>query len=252
MLNDTSTHFTAFPSYTLEPVPRILPWLSDFHLSLVLPVAAYWFMSLLFFFIDKKDYFSQYRLHTPEEFKQRNRVTVAEVLRSVLFQQAIQTALGLFLGWAMDAGDFYGRDDYEVAVWAARVRKGRYALPWVFALVGIDATTLGHQLQIHTRSLGDSGSTKMAVSLVESILHPHLGDGLTYGFAPWEIWVAKLIYWFLEPAARFGIAIMFSDSWQYFWHRAMHSNKWMYRAFFPPSSHLPFIRRLSPSFTWYG
>ncbi|KAL8640293.1 MAG: hypothetical protein Q9228_002776 [Teloschistes exilis] len=252
MLNDTSTHFTVFPSYTLKPVPRILPWLSDFHLSLVLPVAAYWFMSLVFFFIDKKDYFSQYRLHTPEEFKQRNRVTVAEVLRSVLFQQAIQTALGLFLGWAMDAGDFYGRDDYDVAVWAARVRKGRYALPWVFALVGIDATTLGRQLQIHTTSLGDSGSAKMAVSLVESILHPHLGDGLTYGFAPWEICVAKLIYWFLEPAARFGIAVMFSDSWQYFWHRAMHSNKWMYRAFLPPSSHLPFIRRLSPSFTLYG
>ncbi|KAI4201644.1 MAG: hypothetical protein LQ350_003123 [Teloschistes chrysophthalmus] len=229
MLNDTTTEFTAFPSYTLKPVPRLLPWLSDFHLSLVLPVAAYWFMSLLFYYIDRMDYFSQYRLHTPEEFKQRNRVTVAEVLRSVLFQQAIQTSLGLYLGWAMDAGDFYGRDDYDVAVWAARVRKGRNALPWILALVGIDATTLGRQLQLHTTSLGHAESTKMAVSLVESILHPHLGDGLTYGFATWEIWTAKAIYWVLEPAARFGIAIMFSDSWQYFWHRAMHTNKWMYR-----------------------
>lgn len=196
-------------------------------------------MSLLFYYIDRKDYFSRYRLHTPEEFKQRNRVTVAEVLRSVLVQQSVQTAFGLFLGWALDAGDFLGRDDYDVAMWAARVRKGRNTIPWLLAVLGVDATTLGRQLQIHTTSFGHYGSTKMAVSLVESILHPHLGDGLTYGFAPWEIWAAKLIYWLLEPAARFGIAIFFSDSWQYFWHRAMHSNKWMYRAFcsFPsPSS----------------
>ncbi|KAL8719823.1 MAG: hypothetical protein Q9225_003226 [Loekoesia sp. 1 TL-2023] len=217
------------PSYTLNPVPRLLPWLSDFHLSLALPVAAYWFMSLVFWYIDKKNFFAQYRLHTPEEFKQRNRVTVAEVLRSVLFQQAIQTALGLFLGYITEAGDFYGREEYDIAVWASRVHRAKDAVSWILAVIGIDARTLGHQLQLYTASIKPTAGPEKPLMFLNSIVHPYLSKGSTYGFASWEIWAAKTIYWILEPAARFGIAIFFSDSWQYFWHRAMHSNKWMYR-----------------------
>ncbi|KAL8797644.1 MAG: hypothetical protein Q9182_007147 [Xanthomendoza sp. 2 TL-2023] len=190
-------------------------------------VAAYWTVSLIFWYIDKKDYFSQYRIHTPEEFKQRNRVTVAEVLRSILLQQVVQTALGLTLGYLLDAGDFQGREDYDIAVWAGRVHRARDALPWMFALLGIDAKTLAHQLQTYATSFA-SGTGKPMI-LLGSIFDPHLGNGKTYGFTSWELLAAKSIYWVLEPAARFGIAIFFSDSWQYFWHRAMHSNKWMFR-----------------------
>ncbi|KAI4123420.1 MAG: hypothetical protein LQ338_005273 [Usnochroma carphineum] len=233
MLNQTTTEFTVFPTYSLKPVPPLVPWVSDFHLSLVLPVAAYWLMSLVFWHIDKKGYFSEYRLHTPEEFKQRNRVTVAEVLRSVLIQQAVQTALGLFLGWATDAGDLCGREEYDIAVWAGRVHRARDAVPWILTLVGVDAKTLGRQIDVYTTSFHPTAAAaaeeKPLVALMNSFIYPHLNDGLTYGFAPWEIWAAKTIYWILDPAARFGIAIFFSDSWQYFWHRAMHSNKWIYR-----------------------
>ncbi|KAL8902462.1 MAG: hypothetical protein Q9207_004683 [Kuettlingeria erythrocarpa] len=199
----TTTAFTLFPSYTIKPVPRLVPWLSDFHLSLALPVAAYWFMSLIFWYIDKKDYFSQYRLHTPEEFKQRNRVTAAEVLRSVLLQQAVQTALGIFLGYVTEAGDFHGREEYDIAVWAGRIHLATKAVPWMLALVGIDAKTLGHQLHLYTASLNHPRATEKPLALMTSIIHPHLGDGLTYGFTSWEISAAKIVYWFLEPAARF-------------------------------------------------
>ncbi|KAL8725015.1 MAG: hypothetical protein Q9181_006573 [Wetmoreana brouardii] len=225
MANQT-LEFHVLPSYTLEPVPRLVPWISDFHLSLVLPVAAYWFMSFVFWYIDRRDWFSQYRIHTPEEFKQRNRVTVGEVLRSVLFQQAIQTALGLAIGYLMDAGDFRGREEYDVAVWAGRVHRARDVVPWILAVLGIDAKTLGQQLQTYTLSLV---APQKPLALLSTVIYPHLGDGSTYGFKAWEIGVAKVIYWVLEPAARFGIAVFFSDSWQYFWHRAMHTNKWMYR-----------------------
>ncbi|KAL9007601.1 MAG: hypothetical protein Q9173_007169 [Seirophora scorigena] len=239
MDNETSTEFTAFPSYTVQPVPRLVPWLSDFHLSLLLPVAAYWFISLIFWYIDKKDYFARYRLHTPEEFKQRNRVTAAEVLRSVLLQQAVQTALGLFLGYVTEAGDFRGREEYDIAVWAGRIRRASDAIPWVLALVGIDAMTLAHQLRTYTASLNNHGGAMgKSFQLMTSIISPRLGDGLTYGFTAWEVSAAKMAYWVLEPAARFGVAVCFSDSWQYFWHRAMHSNKWLYREFFLPSSFL--------------
>ncbi|KAL8958549.1 MAG: hypothetical protein Q9193_004413, partial [Seirophora villosa] len=241
MDNKTST---VFPSYTVQPVPRLVPWLSDFHLSLLLPVAAYWFMSLIFWYIDRNDYFARYRLHTPEEFKQRNRVTAAEVLRSVLLQQAVQTALGLFLGYVTEAGDFRGREEYDIAVWAARIRRASDAIPWVLALVGIDATTLALQIQTYTASFNHDGGATMTgkpFQLMTSIISPHLGDGLTYGFTAWEIAAAKVAYWVLEPAARFGVAVCFSDSWQYFWHRAMHSNKWLYREFFSPPFPFPFF-----------
>ncbi|KAL8735107.1 MAG: hypothetical protein Q9166_000983 [cf. Caloplaca sp. 2 TL-2023] len=228
MANETSD-LPLLPSYTLKPVPRLVPWLSDFHLSLLLPVTAYWFMSLIFWYIDKKDWFSQYRLHTPEEFKQRNRVTVGQVLRSILLQQAVQTTLGLVLGYVTDAGDLHGREEYDIVIWAGRIHRARDAVPWMLALLGIDAKTLGIQLQTYAKSLSHTATTENPMALMNSIFYPHLGDGMTYGFAPWELWAAKSIYWFLEPAARFGIAIFFSDSWQYFWHRAMHSNKWMFR-----------------------
>ncbi|KAL8829967.1 MAG: hypothetical protein Q9170_005954 [Blastenia crenularia] len=226
------------PSYTLKPVPRLLPWLSDFHLSLVLPIAAYWFMSLIFYYIDKKDYFSQYRLHTPEEFKQRNRVTAREVLRSVLLQQAIQTALGLFIGYVTVAGDFYGKEEYDVAIWAGRVHQAKDAVPWALAFVGVDAKTLGYQLEMYTASIQRPTAEGKPLAFITSMVDRYLNHGPTYGFTAWELLAAKVIHWILEPAARFGIAIFFSDSWQYFWHRAMHSNKWMYRM----SSLLLFLR----------
>ncbi|KAL9600223.1 MAG: hypothetical protein Q9179_003289 [Wetmoreana sp. 5 TL-2023] len=183
-------------------------------------------MSFIFWYIDRRDWFSQYRIHTPEEFKQRNRVTVGEVLRSVLFQQAIQTALGLAIGYLTDAGDFRGREEYNVAAWAGRVHRARDVVPWILAILGIDAKMLGQQLQAYKLPLK---APEKPLALLSTVIYPHLGEGLTYGFTTWEIWAAKVIYWIVEPAARFGIAVFFSDSWQYFWHRAMHSNKWMYR-----------------------
>ncbi|KAL9027636.1 MAG: hypothetical protein Q9180_007299 [Flavoplaca navasiana] len=136
---NTTYEFQLLPSYTLKPVPQLVPWLSDFHLSLLLPVMAYWPVSFIFWYIDKKDYWSQYRIHTPEEFKQRNRVTVGEVLRSILLQQTVQTALGLCLRYLTAAGDFHGREDYDTAIWAGRVHRARDAVPGILALLGVDA-----------------------------------------------------------------------------------------------------------------
>ena len=227
------------PTYTLTPLPPLLPHLSDFHLSLLLPVAAYWLMSLTFHLIDKYDLWSQHRIHTPEEFKQRNRVSVREVLRSVIFQQAIQTALGLWIGYLTDPGDEVGREEFDVAVWAGRVHRavqqaGIY-IPYVLATVGIDAKTLGHNIHTYAAALGPTIGTanNKPLALMNLVFSSHEGQVWTSAYSAWEIYAAKTIYWVLEPAARFGIAIFFSDSWQYFWHRAMHSNRWMYRKPFP-------------------
>ena len=232
MANETVL-FHPLPRFTLKPVPSLLPWLSDFHLSLVLPVAAYWVMSLIFWFIDQKNWFSWYRLHTPEEFKQRNRVTVGEVLRSILLQQAIQTSLGLTLGYLTEAGDFHGREEYDIVIWAGRVHRFRSAAPWMLAFLGIDVETLGDRLRTYSTSWNRAATMDKPFALMTLLIDPYLGDRMTYGFTAWEIWSAKSIYWFFEPAARFSFAIFFSDSWQYFWHRAMHSNRWMFRTSSP-------------------
>ncbi len=239
MDNQTVT-LPPLPSYSLKPVPRLVPWLSDFHLSLVLPVLAYWLMSLTFHLISTYNLFSKYRLHTPEEFKTRNRVTVGEVLRSIIFQQAIQTALGLWLGYLLEAGDYYGKEEYDIAVWARRMHQVGDAIPYMLATVGIDARTLSHNLQHYAQSFSPPASAEKPMAIVNLVMTPHIGrQEWTGGYTAWEIYAAKALYWVLEPAARFGIAIFFSDSWQYFWHRAMHSNKWMFRTFISPPKNLP-------------
>ncbi|MCJ1279560.1 hypothetical protein MMC21_007384 [Puttea exsequens] len=239
MANHTTVN-TQLPAYTLRPVSPLIPWISDFHLSLFLPIAAYWFMSLTFWYIDKKDLWSQYRIHTPEEFKQRNRVTVGEVLRSVLLQQAVQTALGLLIGYLTSPGDVYGREEYDLAIWASRVHMAHDAVPYILALVGIDATSIVHKFHAYTVSSNLKPNSSKPFAFINPIFITKPN-----GFAPWELWTAKLIYYLLEPAARFGIAIFFSDSWQYFWHRAMHSNKWLYRTPSPPLSPPP-PKQLTP------
>lgn len=47
-------------------------------------------------------------------------------------------------------------------------------------------------------------------------------------FAEWESLSANTIYWFIIPVLQFGLGIMIVDTWQYFLHRAMHMNKWLY------------------------
>ena len=44
---------------SLKLLPPLLPWISDFHLSLLCPVLAYWFVSGIYFIIDYHDLFPQ-------------------------------------------------------------------------------------------------------------------------------------------------------------------------------------------------
>ena len=44
----------------------------------------------------------------------------------------------------------------------------------------------------------------------------------------WELAMAETLYWVLVPAARLFVALFLSDTWQYFTHRLLHQNKWLY------------------------
>jgi sphinganine C4-monooxygenase len=209
-----SSELPPLPSYTLTPTPSILPGVSNTLLQLLLPIVAYWAFSLFYHFLDTYNIFSQYRLHTPAEVLKRNHVSRYEVVRDVIVQQIVQTAFGLLIA-AMDPIEMTGMQPYDVAVWARRIRLWQRAVPQGLDLLGFDASTFAKQIQ-HT----------------DPTLAGILAGGRYSQPAPvlqaWEVVAAKAIYWWLIPAIQFTVAMFIVDTWQYFLHRAMHMNKWLY------------------------
>ena len=141
MANTAIYHTSPFlTSYSLKPLPPLLPFISDAHLLLVLPIIAYWAYGLLFHYIDKYDYLPQYRLHTPAELLKRNHVSVSEVVTYVLKYQALTTAIGIML---TGEPDLYGLEEYQVANWASRVNRFRKRAPVAaLAVLGVSKSTL--------------------------------------------------------------------------------------------------------------
>ncbi|KYK61867.1 sphinganine hydroxylase Sur2 [Drechmeria coniospora] len=225
MANDTlhDRGLPPLPSYSLEPTGDVFGWISDFWLSLLLPVVVYWVMSLFFHAIDVLDLFPQYRLHTPQEILSRNHASRYEVARDVIVQQVIQVFTGAALAFSEPA-EMRGKADYDVAVWATRLRLAQRVLPSLLGLLGLNAT---------------------AISKSVSVSHPLLAGALAGGyypfaaasgssapaFLPWELLAARVIYHLLVPALQFLVAIFILDTWQYFLHRLMHTNRWMYTTF---------------------
>ncbi|GAA5931438.1 sphingosine hydroxylase [Sporobolomyces koalae] len=110
-----------YPWYHSERV-ELLPGISDKYLSVLAPVAIYWGFSLLFCFLDSLqwDMFERHRIHEPEEVTSKNRVTVREVVVAVIFQQVLQTLLGIFaLEDEQPATDHVA----ELNMWGGRLAK---------------------------------------------------------------------------------------------------------------------------------
>lgn len=225
------------PSYELKPLPDLLPFISDFWLSIILPHVAYWVVSGIFHLIDTYDLFPQYRLHTPEEISQRNLASRWEVARDVVLEQILQVATGAFLNLT-EAKQMTGSEGYDVAVWARRIRIAQRALPNMLGLVGLNARGLSEKVAL--------GGYPLLAGALAGGDYPFLTTELVVeggkkavmetvpAFAVWEVVLAKLMYWVVVPGFQMWVAVAVMDTWQYFWHRAMHVNKWMYSMFPPP------------------
>ncbi|KAJ5345827.1 hypothetical protein N7452_003831 [Penicillium brevicompactum] len=219
------------PTYTLRTRQDLIAAVPDNILTLILPIVAYWGLSMIYHYLDVNDYFVQYRLHTPAEVLKRNKVTRWEVVRDVVIQQVIQTVAGLAFLW-FDSEETVGREEYDVAVWAQRLRILQKAIPSLLALAGVDAAGLA-------TSLSQSGYTNLAGAIAGGS-YPGVTQSLVLdtgvktvvpAFTGWELTVAGLIYWYLVPTLQFILAICIVDTWQYFLHRAMHLNRWLYVTF---------------------
>ncbi|RCI10700.1 hypothetical protein L249_5321 [Ophiocordyceps polyrhachis-furcata BCC 54312] len=211
------------PSYSLEPTGDVFESISDFWLSLVLPVVVYWVASLFFHVIDVLDLFPQYRLHTPEEIVRRNHAGRFEVARDVIVQQLIQVATGAALALTEPA-EMRGKAEYDVAVWATRLRLAQRALPALLRLLGLNAAAISKSVSASHPLLARA----LAGGQAPTLAAPHAG---VPAFAPWELSVASVIYHVAVPALQFFAAVFILDTWQYFLHRLMHMNRWLYTTF---------------------
>jgi len=212
------------PSYTLSPQPPLISRIPDKYLSLILIIVAYWGMSLFFHIIDVYDLFPQYRLHTPEEVSSRNHVSRWDVFRDVIIQQVVQTAFGVFLGW-LEEDPMVGKDAYNVSVWAQRIRQCQAVVPYTLGALGFNALSMSAKVSnTHPELSGFLAGGQY--NFYEST-----SAGKVPAFASWETLAARSVYYFAIPAAQFLVAILIVDTWQYFWHRAMHLNKWLYSTY---------------------
>lgn len=214
------------PSYTLRPVEPLVPGLPDTWLQAILLIVAYWGVSAFFHVIDTYDLAPAYRLHTPEELTKRNHVSRWDVFRDVILQQIIQTAFALLLG-AFEPPAMTGKEEYDVAVWAQRIRITQQAIPSILAVVGVDSMGIAQKLE---------GTHPILSGLLSGGQHnaykydPSAGcsGALVPDFLSGELLLAKAIYHAVIPGFQFFAAVAIVDTWQYFIHRAMHLNKWLY------------------------
>lgn len=145
----------------------------------------------------------------------------------MLIQQVIQTVVGTLLGLT-EPDDFFGRDEYDIAVWATRIRVAQRAIPGLLAVFGVDANGLAKIMVASYPMLAGALAGGSYPSVVKTIYTDSTNAITVPEFAGWEMVVAKALYWYLIPAFQFGLAILVVDTWQYFLHRAMHMNKWLY------------------------
>ncbi|KAI0180044.1 fatty acid hydroxylase superfamily-domain-containing protein [Hypoxylon sp. FL1284] len=223
----SATGLPPLPAYTVVEAPDLISWFPDFYLGIVAPIIAYWIISIFFHVIDSLDLFPQYRLHTPAEITQRNKVSRYEVLRDVIFQQIIQAVMGGVLGMT-DPPQYTGMEEHDVAVWATRVRLAQRALPALLGVLGINAATISKNMAVSHPLL----AAVLAGGQYPFVTELSGSSGMKVpAFANWELLVAKAIYHVIIPAFQFFVGVVVLDTWQYFLHRLMHQNKWLYTTF---------------------
>lgn len=227
MPNATAIHqLPPLPEYTLTPLPPLLSWPSDELLLAALPVVAYWVVSFAYHLIDVYDLCAKYRLHTPAEVLKRNHVTRYEVFRDVILQQIIQVIASMMLSLADDIATF-GKADYDVAWYAQKIRLAQRAIPVLFSMLGLNSVALADKVSSSQPGLAGALLGGQYSGLVQSIKIEGQ-DTTVPTFASWELTLASSLYWYAIPGLQFAAAIFIMDTWEYFWHRAMHLNKWLY------------------------
>jgi sphinganine C4-monooxygenase len=192
------------PFYYIDR-PSVITGLSDPHLAILAPLIAYWSLSLFFHCLDMSDWrwLDKYRIHESDEVQSKNRVSRFEVVCAVLVQHAIQTMLGLLM-----------LSDEAPCSWADHMVK-------MEAVARIIA-------QITNEIFGE----KFGGLLLDSWGHRLLYLSYWWAIPTAQFLFAMCVTYFPVTLQSFFDPIVFRffiDAWQYFFHRLMHTNKFLYK-----------------------
>lgn len=196
--------------YVLYEKPPLIAGISDYTLSLIVPVVTHWLTAAIYEIFQHFELFQEYRIHTSKEERARNSISRLECLRGVILVQILQTGLGIFLGASSEV-EMTGDQDRDIIIWANRIHTSGQMIFALLSSSGLNAKPL---VAILSRSV--SVSTSFITGGAEHEV---------------ELLMAKLIYYGLIPALRFYLALWLADTWVFFIHRAEHSNQWLYKRF---------------------
>jgi sphinganine C4-monooxygenase len=175
----------------------------DQYLALASPIFAYWSLSLIFHGLDISGWkwLERYRIHESSEVKARNIATRSQVVWAVLLQQVIQTLLGLL--WLSD---------------------GPKAVNHVQNMQGIST------------KLGPLFKWSMGVTKGEEVMDDWVYFVYWWGIPIFQFLTAMYVssYGVYSACTMYSQSLsvrFFIDTWQYFLHRLMHTNKFLYRQF---------------------
>lgn len=71
----------------LRPKPPLIAGISDYSLSLVIPIVTHWLTAALYEIFQRFELFQEYRIHTSQEERVRNTISRLECLRGVVLVQ---------------------------------------------------------------------------------------------------------------------------------------------------------------------
>lgn len=91
-------NLSAVHPWYYNPNPQLWSTVSDYWLSILMPVAGYWLLSSIFEILDRGDWewLQKHKIHESSEVTSRNRVTKKQVILMVILQQVIQITLAYF------------------------------------------------------------------------------------------------------------------------------------------------------------
>jgi sphinganine C4-monooxygenase len=99
-INPSSDEWLFYPAnfpFYYSCKEHVVDGIPDHFIALASPILAYWSLSMFFHYLDVSgwEWLEKYRIHESEQAMQRNVVSRSHVVGAVIFQQVIQTLLGL-------------------------------------------------------------------------------------------------------------------------------------------------------------
>ena len=73
--------------YVLRPKPPLISGISDYSLSLIVPIVTHWLTAAVYEIFQRFELFQEYRIHTSEEERVKNTVSRLECLHGVVLVQ---------------------------------------------------------------------------------------------------------------------------------------------------------------------